>query len=140
MEQEQAKAAGKEQAAENKQGLVVATLFGAPLKKDVVVTCGDYIAKDTEQMKNLIRAYTRAKIARQFNIAEISGLTTVTGKAFFNNARTVLKLPAVKTRQDGSFAESIPEYIKRVKPNLELWLVQSFNNASITVKDFDDLV
>lgn len=125
--------------AEQNQEVAVATLFGAPVTKGVTMVCGDYVAKDTEQMKNLIRAHVRAKIARQFNIAEISGLTTVSGKAFFNNVRTVLKLPAVKVKENGEFAETVPDYIKRVKPNLELWLRQSFSNANITVADFAEL-
>lgn len=82
-----------------------------------------------------IKGYIRTKVLKQFNVAEVEKTQITGGKLYFNNGnRTALKLPAVKLKPNGEFAEDMDVYYNRVKPEITKWLLQSSQNASITME------
>ena len=93
------------------------------------------VATTEPDMVQAIKGYIRTKVLKQFGVAEIEKTVITGGKLYFNNGnRTALKLPAVKLTPSGAFSEDLEGYYNRVKPDITKWLVQSGQNASITME------
>lgn len=81
-----------------------------------------------------IRAYLRNKVLKQFGAVEVDKNPVMGGKIYFNSNRTSLVLPRVKETPSGAFAESPIQYYNRVKPQINKWLQQSYQNSGITME------
>lgn len=92
------------------------------------------VATTEEEMVTAIRQYIRNKVLNQFGVVEVAKNTVTGGKLYLNGNRTGLKLPKVEVRANGSWAETLPQYYNRIKPELEKWLLQSMQNSTITME------
>lgn len=81
-----------------------------------------------------VRQCIRSKVLKMFGVSEVNKTPVSSGSLYFNNNRTSMKLPKVKTNSDGAFTENLEQYYERAKPYIKLWLTQSLQNASITVE------
>jgi hypothetical protein len=93
------------------------------------------VVSDTEQDKEqAIRKYILNKLLRQFNVIEVEKVMVSGGKLYFNNNRTALKLPPVKEKANGEWAETLQEYTARVLPDINKWIARSVQTSSITME------
>jgi len=107
----------------------------APLTKNVkVIRVGDVASFDAEEQKQMIRTHIRAKVLKQFNIAEVGNFEIPSGGLFMNEIRTNMKLPKVHRKADGGFAENLEQYYERAKPFIRVWLLESTHNANVTAE------
>lgn len=93
------------------------------------------VVSDTQQDKEqAIRKYILNKLLRQFNVIEVEKVMVSGGKLYFNNNRTALKLPPVKEKTNGEWAETLQDYTARVLPDINKWLARSVQTSSITME------
>jgi hypothetical protein len=93
------------------------------------------VLSETEQDKEqAIKKYVLNKLLRQFNVVEVEKVMVSGGKLYFNNNRTALKLPAVKEKPNGEWAETLQQYTERVLPEINKWLARSVQTSSITME------
>jgi hypothetical protein len=93
------------------------------------------VVSETEQDKEqAIRKYILNKLLRQFNVIEVEKVMVSGGKLYFNNNRTALKLPPVKEKTNGEWAETLQDYTARVLPDINKWIARSVQTSSITME------
>lgn len=108
---------------ENRQVAVYdPSLYIKPVQGQLSV--GDVVADTDEEKAELIRSVVRNKIMRQYGVIEMNGVAVTNKDLMLNNVKKGLKLPAVKTKADGNYAETPEEFFTRIKPTLKTWLLQ----------------
>lgn len=99
---------------------------------NIAIELDDVESTTAEDKANAIRSFVRSQILRQFGVVEVNKTSVTSGKLHFNGNRTRLKLAPVKTKQDGTFNETLRQYAERNMPEIKLWLSRSVQNAAIT--------
>lgn len=121
-------------------GVAVYSPLQITLAAAVLVAFNGVVSETPAQQIEHIKTYVRNCVLKMFGVSEFYGSKTAIGTGItFNNVKTKLKLPAVKELATGGFAEDLPTYYNRVKPELYKWLQKATQNSAITAAVLENI-
>ena len=92
------------------------------------------VSETVEDKEQAVKQYVRNKLLRQFNVVEVQKNMVSGGKLYLNGNRTALKLPPVKEKANGEWAETLQQYTERVLPDINKWIARSVQTSNITME------
>lgn len=100
-----------------------------------LVHMGDVVVTAPDEQVQVLRAYIRNKVLKQFGIQSVNKTLVSALPVGFNdsNVQTALKLPKPHVNLAGDYVESLPAYYTRVLPVVQQWLRNSLFNSKVTV-------
>lgn len=95
------------------------------------ITVGNKTYQTMEEKIGAIRNFLRGKILRQFDIVSMNNVKTSTEPLSFNGqmVQTKIKLPKPLTNPAGVYCETLEEYVKRVTPDIKVWMAKAGYNS-----------